>query len=173
MAAGDSLFTLTPMARSGPASSAAALDVIAGTSTPAESVPVLAFDASADEHADFKVILPYTYAGGGLTFRIAWTSMTSTASNVIWGIAIRAFPDDAEDLDSTAHTYDYNEATAAAPSATCETVYDSIAFTNGADMDSWAAGDEAIIRIRRNGDDASDTLTGDAAIVSILCRETP
>jgi hypothetical protein len=175
MAAGDSLFTLTPMARSGPATAAAALDVIAGASSPAESIPVLSFDAATDENADFAVQLPYTYAGGGLTFVIAWTSISATSATCRWEIAVRRFADDAEDLDTTSQTYDFNGVGATAPSAAGEIVYDNVTFTNGADMDSWAAGEWAILRVKRDADgtNGTDDMTGDGAIVSILCRETP
>lgn len=175
MAAGDSLFTLTPMSRSGPATAAAALDVIAGVSTPAESIPVLAYDAATDEHSDFVVMLPFTYSGNGLTFVIAWTSASATSGTCRWEIAIRRFADDAEDLDTTAQTYDYNGVGATAPSAAGEIVYDNITFTNGADMDSWAAGEWAVLRVKRDADgtNGTDDMTGDGDIVGILCRETP
>ena len=45
-------------------------------------------------------------------------------------MAFRSFEDDTEDLDTTAHTYDYNTVNIATlPTAVGEVSYDSITFT--------------------------------------------
>ena len=79
-------------------------DTRVGGSTPAESISVYDFDAGVSEYMDFKAMLK-GYDGGGLTFRIAWTSTSGTTSNTRWEIAIRRLSDDADDIDG-AHTYD-------------------------------------------------------------------
>lgn len=153
-----------------PATSYATMDTRAGGSTPAESLPVYDFDASADEYMDFKALLS-GYDGGGLTFHIAWASTSATSGVTRWGIAIRRFQDDAEDVD-TSQTYDFNESDCTAASASGEIVYDTITFTNGADMDSWADGEFGIVRVYRNADHANDTMTGDAELVVLWATET-
>ena len=81
--------------------------------------------------------------------------------------------DDAEDLDTTAHTYDYNAVVATAPSAVGEVAYDNITFTNGADMDSVVAGDYFILRVTRDPTPSSGTdVTGDASLHAIYIKET-
>lgn len=155
-----------------PASSFATLDVRVGGSTPTEGVTVLDFDDTTVEYMDWKVRLPSNYAGGGLTFSLEWSATSSTTGNVIWSAAIRAMPNDAEDIDA-AHTYDYNNSSATTTaSASGETVKSTITFTNGADMDSWAAGETAIVRIRRFASDAGDTMTGDAEFWNCVISET-
>ena len=73
----------------------------------------------------------------------------------------------------TSHTYDYSNSSAvAAASASGEVVYDTVTFTDGADMDSWAVGELAIVRVRRFASDAGDTMAGDTQLVSIEIRET-
>lgn len=175
MGAGNTLFRLSPLANSPPATGYAQFDIVVGASSPAESIPVLAFDAAADEYADFRVSLPYTYAGGGLTFTIAWSAASAIIGTVRWGIAIRRIADDVEDMDTTAKTYDFNTGGFTTASASGEVVYDTIAFTAGADMDSWAVGEEAIIRVFRDGDGTSgtDDMAGDAFLHAVSCRETP
>jgi len=153
-----------------PATSYATFDVRAGGSTPAESFAVYDFDAAADEYMDFKAFLK-GYDGGGLTFRIGWASTSATSNVCRWGIAIRRFADDAEDMD-TSQTYNFNELDCTAASASGEVVYDDITFTNGADMDSWAEGEFAVVRIYRNADHANDTMTGDAELVTLVGYET-
>lgn len=147
-------------------------DIRVGAATPAESLEVADFDAATIEYRDFLCRLSEDYDAGGLTFQIGWAASSATSGVTRWGIGIRAIPDDAEDIDTTAHTYDYNDADCTAPSASGEIVYDTITFTNGADMDSWAAGELAIVRLRRNASHANDTMTGDAELVSIHGRET-
>jgi len=153
-----------------PATSYATMDTRAGGSTPAESVSVYDFDASASEYMDFKALLA-GYDGGGITFHVAWTSTSGTSSNTRWEIAIHRLSDDADDID-TAHTYDFNGVSAPAPSAAGEVVYDTVAFTDGADMDSWADGEIAVVRIYRDHDHADDGMTGDAELVALWATET-
>ena len=132
---------------------------------------VWAFDAATVEYMDFLCLLR-GYNGGGLTFTIAWSATTATTGNVVWSIGIRALVDDADDID-TAHTYDYNDSAAvAAPSASGELSYDTITFTNGADMDSWTEGQLAIVRLRRFASTGTDTMTADAECWSISAVET-
>ena len=90
MASGDTLFILTPQAYTPPAANYATLDTVADGSTPAMSIPVLDFDGSADESADWYVTVPSHYAGGGFTFSYAY-AMSSTDGDAV-EIEFRAFP---------------------------------------------------------------------------------
>lgn len=154
-----------------PGTTYAQLDVRAGASSPAESSRVWDFDASTVEYMDFLCRLAENYDGGGLTFTLPWSASSATSGNCIWGIAIRRIADDAEDMDAS-HTYDYNAVTDAAASASGELSYPTIAFTDGADMDSWAAGELAMVRVRRDASNGSDTMTGDAELWDISGKET-
>ena len=173
MATGNTLVILTATARAGPAATAATLDTIPGASTPAESIPVLDFDTTTAEYVDFQCWLPSNYAGGGITLTLIWSASSATTGAVVWGAALRAVPDDAEDLDTTAFTYDYNDASAAtAPSAVGQTSQDDITFTNGADMDSVGASSYFLLRVRRNPADAGDDMAGDAELHAVIIKET-
>lgn len=154
-----------------PATSYATLDARVGGSSPAESVSVWDFDASAIEYMDFLCRLSENYAGGGLTFTLPWSAASATSGATRWGVAIRRMTDDAEDID-TAKTYDFNEADDTAASASGELSYPTITFTDGADMDSWAAGDLAVVRVRRNATHANDTMTGDAELWGVFGKES-
>ncbi len=162
MASGDAvvqIIDITP-----PAANAATIDLRAGGSTPAENVQIWDFDAAAIEYMDFKCKLE-GYGGGGLTFTLPWSASTATSGTTRWGIAVRRMADDAEDIDA-AHTYVFNDTDDTAPSASGEISYPTIAFTDGADMDSWAEGEVAIVRVYRNATHANDDMAGDAELWS-------
>ena len=90
MASGDTLFILTPQAYTPPGTNYATLDTVAAPSTPAMSIPVLDFDGSANESADWYVTVPSHYAGGGFTFSYAY-AMSDTVGTAV-EIEFRAFP---------------------------------------------------------------------------------
>ncbi len=172
MASGNTLLWFTPMSACGPASTAAQQDIISGTSTPAEAIPVMAFDTSTVEYADFRGKMPQHYAGGGITVVVCSSAGTATGG-VVFEIAFRSFEDDTVDLDTTAKTYDYNTLVISTlASAIGEVTYDNLTFTDGADMDSVGAGDEFLMRVRRATGNASDTASTDAYIHGIEIRET-
>lgn len=155
MASGDPVVEV--IAAMPPAANFAAIGARAGGSTPAENYLGYLFDAAVNEHVDFLCRLS-GYAGGGLTFTLPWLAVSATTGVVRWGIAIRRL-DTAEDVD-VAHTYDFNEVDSSAPATNGQTVYPTITFTDGVDMDNWANGELAIVRVRRNA--AGSTMTGDA-----------
>ena len=71
-----------------------------------------------------------------------------------------------------AHTYDYNVLDATAPGTSGFVLYSTLAFTNGADMDSWANGELAIVRVRREANHANDTAAGNSELWGLLGIET-
>lgn len=171
MASGTVFVQLTALSRVGPSSSFATLDTRAGGSTPAEVFSVLDFDDTTIEYADFLVNLR-GYDGGGLTLVLEWMATSATSGDVVWGAAIRRLGEDAEDVD-TSHSYDFNDATATTTaSASGETKYTTITFSDGADMDSLSEGETGLLRIRRNASSGSDTLSGDAELLRVTLRET-
>lgn len=176
-AAGGTAFSiiLTPQSSCGPAANFATHDTIAGGSTPAEVVSVLDFDPDASEYSDFKFLLPDGYDDGGLTVTVIF-SMTSdhdegTPHKVRWEIGFARIDDDGIAI-SADHAYAFNGVGATVPSVVSEVSYDDITFTNGADMDSLAAGEMAILRIYRDHDHGDDNATGDAELQMIIIKET-
>jgi hypothetical protein len=173
MASGNTLLVLTPLSTSGPGGTTTAqLDWIVGASTPAESIPVLAFDTTTVEYADFHSVLPATYAGGGLTLTFVHGAGTTTGG-VAYEAAFRRLESNAEDLDTTAFTYDYNTAAIATlPSAVGNVLYSTLAFTSGVDMDGLLATEAFILRVRRATANATDTASTDTYIHRIIIKET-
>lgn len=168
MASGDPVVQILAVVP--PGASAATMDVRPGGSTPAEGVRVYDFDAASSEYLDFLCKLE-GYDGGGLTFTVVYSMSSAVANQVRWEIGIRRIQDDAEDIDS-AHSYDTNGVSDTVPSAAGEVSYPQISFTDGADMDNWAEGELAIVRIYRDHDHADDTASGDAELWSLSGVET-
>jgi hypothetical protein len=148
-----------------PGTSAATMDARAGGSAPAESVIVWDFDANSDEYMDFLCRL-LGYDGGGLTFTLPWSASSANSGQTRWEVAIRRMNDDAENVD-TSHSYDFNGVSDAAPSDSGELSYPTISFSDGADMDSWAEGELAIVRVHRDYDHGDDGMSGDAELWGI------
>lgn len=171
MASGNTLLVFTARDGVPSATSGAAHGILAGAASPAEGVPYLAFDSATAEYADFQGVLPRNYASGGLTLTLHWASGVTT-NNTVWNAAFRRVQDDAEDLDTTAHSYDYNAVTATTASAAGEVDYATVTFTDGADMDSLAVGELFVLRIKRDATNGSDTMSGDAYLIAIEVKET-
>jgi hypothetical protein len=168
MASGDSLIAFFAWDGSPPGVSGATFGTIQGTSTYNEFFPVANFDDTALEALDFMGIMPQHYAGGGLTCTVVFAH-ANNSSGPTWELAFRRINDDAEDLDTTAHTYVYNTVAAGVPSVVGEVGYDDVTFTDGADMDSLAAGELFNLRVRR---DPATGGAGDARLLSIHVKET-
>jgi len=167
LASGDSVVQV--LGQMPPGASAATMDARAGGSTPAENVRVLDFDAATDEYMDWLCKLE-GYGGGGLTFTLPFMMSSATTGDVVLALAIRRL-NTAEDVD-TAHTYSYQSTTVAVPGTSGFPAYPTIVLTNGAQMDSWAEGEIAIVRVMRDADNVADDATGDLELLAVLGLET-
>lgn len=145
--------------------------VTAATPDRRNNHPVLDFDAATDWIADFHSVLPRHYSGSGLTLILGWTATSATTGNCVWTGAIERIADGGDDMDAdslaTAQTV-----TAAAPATSGILEYSTMTFTAGAAMDSLAAGEIFRLRITRDADNASDTMTGDAELWTVHLYET-
>ena len=175
MPSGDTLIVLNPLHGVPPATLAATLDTIAGGSTPAETWPCLDFDPDASEYMDFpNLVMPQNYAGTtGISVIIIWAAPgeTTVTSECRWEAALQRINDDAVVLTVDA-AYAYNGVSADPPSVANEVAYDTITFTDGADMDSVVAGEMFNLRIYRDHDHADDICTGDACLLAVHIKET-
>jgi hypothetical protein len=153
----------------------ATLDTIltASADEPDNVIPVLDFDPGAtEEYIYFQGFMPRHYDGGGLTVTLGWSS-DATTGDVIWGVAFKSVTDDADDLDSKAFAAPNESAATTTATAAGELDYITITFTDGADMDSVAAGEVFWLEVHRSSADASDTLnSNDAELHFIEIQET-
>lgn len=174
MASGDALFVFRPHDNEPTDADYATQDTIltASSDEPDDVVMVLDFDpGSTQEYASFSGYMPDHYDAGGVTLTIVWSS-DATSGNVKWDAAFKSFTDDADDIDSKAYAA-VNTTTVATASAAGEPDYATITFTDGADMDSVAAGEYFRLTITRDSADAADTMnSNDAELWMVVGVET-
>lgn len=83
MASGDTLFELFPYGSVPPSANAATLDWVADASTPTLIIPVLDFDGTTDEYADWYVTIPKHYSETtGFTFSYKY-AMDGTDGDIV------------------------------------------------------------------------------------------
>lgn len=131
------------------------------------SIAVLDFDAATDESAVFVGTIPQgADFTTGIAVRIYWIATSATTNDVVWN---SAFERGTTDLDADSF------ATAVAGTSTTNATSGIVTVTtinhSGAEIDSLAAGDLFRLKITRDADNGSDTMTGDAEIVAIELRQ--
>lgn len=164
MASGETLVTFVPQSVEPLAAANARIDY-------RNYHPVLDFkDAATNENAVFSAVMPRNYAGGGVTVYLHYSMSSATTGDVDWDAAFERIGDQQQDIDSDgfAAVNSVDNTTVPGTSGLVDIV--SIAFTDGADMDSVAVGEGFRLKITRDG--ASDTATGDAELRFIEIKET-
>jgi len=164
MASGDTLLIFTPQMNEPPSSNYATLDL-------RNQHPVLDFNDTTNESAVFSAVMPQNYAGTtGVTVYIHYAMSTATADTIDWDAAFERIGDQQQDIDSDnfAAVNSTDDTTVPGTSGNVDII--SIAFTNGSDMASVAAGEGFRLKITR--DAASDDASGDAELRFVEIRET-
>lgn len=133
--------------------------------------PCLDFDGGTNESANFTGFMPWHYGGGGVTAYIGYSMTSATSGDIDWDLAFERIGDQQLDIDSDSFAAVNSVDNTTVPGTSGNVDVVTIAFTDGADMDSVAAGEMFRIRITR--DAASDTATTDGELHFIVLRETP
>jgi hypothetical protein len=149
----------SPMVAEFPASNYATLDS-------RNNHPVLDFDTTTGETAYFTGVLPADYAGAGITVHL-YVSMTSATSGTVgWLVAIERIDASSLDIDADSFAADNTLTAATVPATSGQVLKQSINISNGANMDSLAAGE--LFRLRITRDVANDTAAGDAELLRVM-----
>ena len=167
MATGDTLCVFFPTDGEEPgAGTAPTLDVVNGT-------VVLEFDTTTEEQIDFAGFMPRVYDGGGVTITVGWMADTATSGSVGWEIAMSRVQAETTNLGSDSYG-SFQSASDVAPGTAGIVAYHSDAMSDGAQMDSVAAGEYFRLRLRRDADGSAvtDDMAGDAQLVFIEIKET-
>jgi hypothetical protein len=133
--------------------------------------PILVFDPSTDWNSIFPGLLPHSYSGGGITLEIHFSSVSTTGA-VRWQAAFERIGTVLDvDADSFATA---QSAGTTVPATTGLLAVTTILFTDGAQIDSLAAGEAFRLKINRDADGTSgtDDSTGVAELHRVLLRET-
>jgi hypothetical protein len=138
------------------------------TSSNKVNYPVLAFDATADEHAHFNVAFPKSWNLGTLTFRVKWSSIATDTDGVAWGLQAVAISDN-EAIDATWGTAIVVTDDAQSAAGELYVTAESAALTVGG---TPAANDLVFFRIFRDVSDANDDMTEDARLIGVTIYYT-
>jgi hypothetical protein len=129
----------------------------------------LDFDDGSSEEAVFSGIMPNQYQGGGVDVRIHYMMTSATSGNTDWDVSWERCNAGGHDLDADSFGAVNSTNDTTVPSTTGEVGVVSVTFTDGADMDSVAAGELFRVKISRDG--SSDTASGDAELLAVEIRE--
>lgn len=165
MSSGNSLCIFTPQMNNPPSSNGATLDTRGGIS-------ILDFDQSTAETALFCYVLPRNYASGGITATICWAGDGVTSGNVVWGGSWARIQANTTDIDSLSFSTEVTASAATTASTDGAFRYTTIAFTDGTQINSLAASEAFVFKLRRVAADGSDTMAADASCLALELRET-
>ena len=163
MASGNTLFTFFPTDNEPPATNYATFDTRNGH-------PVLDFDTTTQETAIFTGVVPRNYAGGGITVYVHAMATSATTGTMGWDVSFERMSDASTDLDSDSFASAQTITATTVPGTSGVVLVLNVAVTNGANMDSIAAGEAFRLRLRR--DVANDTAAGDVEFVALEGKET-
>lgn len=128
------------------------------------SIAILDFDDTTDEQAIFLGIIPEAAVlTSGLSIRLIWTATTATSGACVWDAALERMTTDidTDSFDTAASVTTTTNATSGVPN------YSTITLTT---IDSVVAGDGFRLRINRDANNGSDTMTGDAELIAVEVR---
>lgn len=163
MASGNTLCVFTALDGEPPASNYATNDT-------RNNHPTLDFDDTTEESIYFSGIMPRHYAGGGITVYIHAALTSATTGTLGWLVALERLSDAATDIDADSFASDQTITASTVPATSGVILVLNVAITNGANMDSVAAGEAFRVRIKR--DVTNDTATGDAELIAVEIKET-
>jgi len=164
MASGDTLLVFTPLHNEPPSANYATLDM-------RNQHPVLDFDSATNESAVFSAVMPQHYAGTtGVTVYLHYAMSSATANTVDWDVAFERIGDQQLDIDGDSFAAVNSVDNTTVPGTTGLVDIVSVAFTDGADMDSVAVGEGFRLKVTR--DAVSDDAAGDAELRYVEIRET-
>ena len=124
--------------------------------------PVLDFDDTTAEAAIFTGILPTGYTGTGIKVDVAYSMTSAITGTCGWTVEIERIGDSQQDVDSDSFATAQTITAVTVPGTSGFVDVVSVNISNGANMDSVAAGEQYRCRIKR--DVASDNATGDAEL---------
>lgn len=144
----------------------------ATTDTRASDLRLLDFDAASNEIEIFFFLMPRSYAGGGVTVSI-WVLTTTTTGDMSFKGFFKSATDNVDNLDTKNFAAPQSNTAIDAPGAVGRARLFTIAFTNGAQMDSIAAGEPAFFMLMRDAQDGTnDDMAGVAEFLVGEIKET-
>ncbi len=126
------------------------------------------FDQTTDEYARFQDKLPNTYGSRPFDVVIGWSSAVAGAGDVVWAASV-----DNMATGVTVNSLNFGTAVSGTFSSSGQDLLNtSIINMTSESMESLGPSDNYVINISRSAADGSDTLAGDARLVSLEVRES-
>ncbi len=165
MASGNTLCVFTALDNEPPSASYATADS-------RNAHPCLDFDATADESAVFRGVLPRHYSGGSLTVTLIWAATSATTGACRWAVSIER-DDTGLDMDADSFATAVT-AGASAPGTSGAPAYTAIVMTVDSPTDGLVAGEMFRLKVTRDADGTSgtDDMAGDAELYGVEIKET-
>jgi hypothetical protein len=129
------------------------------------SIAVLDFDDTTDESAIFVSVCPQgANLASGLLITLIWTASTATSGACVWDASIERMTTDidTDSFDTAASVTATTNATSGVPN------YSTITLTT---IDSLTGGDGFRLKINRDANNGSDTMTGDAELIAVEVQQ--
>lgn len=162
MASGETLLVFTPLNNEPPASAHATIDH-------RNVHPVLDFDEGTNESAVFSAVMPRNYGGGEVTVYIHYSCVVASG-NVDWDVAFERIGDQQLDIDTDDFAAVQSVDDTDVPGTAGLVDVTSVAFTDGAQMDSVEVGE--LFRLKITRDAVSDTASDDVELHALEIKET-
>jgi hypothetical protein len=128
------------------------------------SIALLDFDDATDESAVFVSVIPEAAVlTSGLKVRIHWTATTATSGDCVWDVSLERMTTDidADSFDTIASVTTGTNGTSGVPNVS------EITLTT---IDSVTAGDAYRLKVTRDANNGSDTMSGDAELIAVEVR---
>ncbi len=139
---------------------------VAGTNFPVEG---LAYDPGATNESACVKFTAINYGSGDLTLKLKWYADTAGSGDVIWACALAVITPNTDTQDVETKAFDTESSvTDSHIGTTNQRVHECSISIAYADADSLAANDLVFMRITRNSSSGSDTMTGDAILLSAV-----
>lgn len=161
MASNDVLAVFLPQHNEPPVSNPATLDL-------RNNHPVLDFDATTQESAIFRGVMPSFYSDGDIRVYLIWAATSAISGTGAWDAAFETILSSSHDIDADGFAAARTLAAATVPGTAGQTITGSIDFTK-AQADGVDFPDVFRLRIRR--DVANDNASGDLELLAVVMIE--
>lgn len=163
MASGDTLAKFFPQQAEQPSSNY-------GSYATRNAHGLIEFDDTTQQAVMFKDILSRNYSGGGVTVYVHWGAKTAITGTGGWVVDFERVSNNQQDIDSDGFGATSTVTAVTVPGTSGFITINSVAVTNGTNMDSIAVGEGYRLRIRR--DVANDNAVGNLQLWGVEIKET-
>lgn len=153
--------------------SALSADFVSGVDRPTFAVRnghrVAVFPDIGTTRTYFLMNMPTVFAQGDIEVKLTWIAAIASGSDCVWEVAFERHQVNVDDLDgdSFGTTITFVQTAPGSPGI----VQEAVIPVTAAQYDGITQGDQFRLRVSRIGDDTSDTMSGDAQLISVVIEQ--